>query len=83
MMTATISEFRKNIKSYFNKVIDNFEPLIINRGKDSLVVISLDEYNSLNATQHEMSSEANLKRLNASIEEFRNGKSFVKELIEE
>ncbi len=82
-MTATISEFRKNIKSYFNKVIDNFEPLIINRGKDSLVVISLDEYNSLNATQHEMSSEANLKRLNASIEEFRNGKSFVKELIEE
>ena len=82
-MTATISDFRKDIKSYFNKVIDNFEPLIINRGKDSLVVISLDEYNSLNATQYEMSSEVNVKRLNASIEEFKNGDSFVKELIEE
>ena len=82
-MTATISDFRKDIKSYFNKVIDNFEPLIINRGKDSLVVISLEEYNSLSSTQHELSSEANVKRLNDSIEEFKNGNSFVKELIEE
>jgi antitoxin YefM len=83
MMTATISDFRKDIKSYFNKVIDNFEPLIINRGKDSLVVISLEEYNSLNSTQHELSSEANVKRLNDSIEEFKNGDSIIKELIEE
>ena len=83
MMTATISDFRKNIKSYFNKVIDNFEPLIINRGKDSLVVISLDEYNSMNATLHEMSSDANMKRLQSAIEKFDRGESFVKELIEE
>lgn len=82
MMTATISDFRKDIKNYFNKVIDNFEPLIINRGKDSLVVISLDEYNSLNATQHEMSSKANVKRLRSAIEQFERGDSFTKELIE-
>ena len=83
MMTATISDFRKDIKSYFNKVIDNFEPLIINRGKDSLVVISLEEYNSLNATQHELSSVANVKRLESALESIRNGETFSKELIEE
>jgi antitoxin YefM len=81
MMTATISDFRKDIKSYFNKVIDNFEPLIINRGKDSLVVISLEEYNSLNATQHEMSSFTNMKRLYDAIESIKTGKSVTKELI--
>jgi len=82
-MTATISDFRKDIKNYFNKVIDNFEPLIINRGKDSLVVISLEEYNSLNATQHELSSVANVKRLESALEKIRKGKTFTKELIEE
>ena len=50
MVVANISEFRKDIKSYFDKVAKNFETLIINRGKDSgIVVMSLQEYNSLMA----------------------------------
>ena len=62
MITATISDFRKDIKQYFSKVTENFETLIINRGKNSgVVVISLTEYNSLLTTQHEMSSEINKK----------------------
>jgi antitoxin YefM len=53
MLIATISDFRKNIKKYLDSVSDDFETLIINRGQSSgVVVISLDEYNSLNATQH-------------------------------
>ncbi len=60
MMTTTVSDFRKHIKKYLDKVTSNFETLIINRGKDSgVVVISLDEYNSLRATQHEPSSKTN------------------------
>ena len=48
MLTATISDFRKDIRKYLDSVTNNFETLIINRGKDSgVVVISLDEYNSL------------------------------------
>lgn len=58
MLTTTISDFRKNIKKYFDSVTEDFETLIINRGKESgVVVISLDEYNSLTATQHELSSK--------------------------
>ena len=49
MLITSISDFRKDIKSYFDKVATNFETLIINRGKDSgIVVISLQEYNYLN-----------------------------------
>ncbi|AEV31203.1 prevent-host-death family protein [Owenweeksia hongkongensis DSM 17368] len=84
MISTNISDFRKDIKSYLNKVTQNFETLIINRGKESgVVVISLEEYNSLQATQHELSSAKNEQRLDSAIAKFRNGQSFSKELTEE
>ena len=83
MLTASISEFRKDIKTYLDKVTSNFETLIINRGKDSgVVVISLDEYNSLCTTQHELSSKVNEKRLDSAISKLKKGSSFSKKLIE-
>jgi len=82
MLTATISDFRKNIKKYLDSVTENFETLIIHRGKDSgVVVISLEEYNSLNETQHELSSKTNESRLDAAIEKLKKGDSFQKDLI--
>lgn len=82
MLTATISDFRKDIKQYLDRVTENFETLIINRGKDSgVVIMSLDEYNSLTATYHELSSKANEKRLDAAIEKLNSGNSFQKELL--
>lgn len=84
MLTTTISEFRKNIKRYLDRVTDNFETLIINRGKDNgVVIISLDEYNSLTATQHELSSKTNEARLDSAIMKLNKGASFQNELIEE
>ena len=84
MLTTNISDFRKDIKRYLDRVTENFETLIINRGKDNgVVVISLDEYNSLTATQHELSSKTNEARLDSAIEKLKNGSSFQKELIEE
>jgi antitoxin YefM len=83
MLIATISDFRRDIKKYLDKVSENFETLIINRGKDrGIVIMSLDEYNSLNATYHELSSKTNEKRLDSAIEKLKNSNSFDKELIE-
>ncbi|HRN41541.1 MAG: type II toxin-antitoxin system prevent-host-death family antitoxin [Flavobacteriales bacterium] len=83
MLTTTISDFRKDIKKYLDNVTTNFETLIINRGKDSgVVVMSLEEYNSLCTTQHELSSKANEKRLDSAIEKLKNGTSFQKDLID-
>ena len=84
MLTTTISDFRKDIKRYLDKVTENFETLIINRGKDSgVVIMSLAEYNALNATHYELSSKTNERRLDAAIEKLKSGNSFTKELIEE
>ncbi len=84
MLTATISDFRKDVRRYLDRVTENFETLIINRGKDKgVVVISLDEYNSLQATQHELSSKENEKRLDSAIEKLKNKSTFQKDLIEE
>ena len=83
MLVANISDFRKNIKLYLDKVANNFETLIINRGKnENIVVMSLDEYNSLIATNYELSSRKNEMRLDSAIEKLKKGKSFTKDLIE-
>ena len=83
MITTTISDFRKDIKKYLDRVTENFETLIINRGKDNgVVIMSLDEYNSLSATHHELSSKANEKRLDSAIEKLKKGSTFQKEIIE-
>jgi antitoxin YefM len=83
MITTTISDFRKDIKKYLDRVTKNFETLIINRGKDNgVVIMSLDEYNSLTATQHELSSQLNEKRLDSAIQKLRSGESFEKNLVD-
>lgn len=84
MLTTTISDFRKDIKQYLDRVTENFETLIINRGKDTgVVIMSLDEYNSLSATYHELSSKSNEKRLDSAIEKLKSGATFQKGLIEQ
>ena len=83
MFTTTISDFRKDIKRYLDGVTENFETLIINRGKDNgVVIISLDEYNSLRSTQHELSSKSNEERLDSAIDKLKKGSSFHKDLID-
>ena len=47
MVTTTISDFRKGIKSYVDSVIASNETVLINRGQKGAVLISLDEYNSI------------------------------------
>lgn len=84
MQITTVSDFRKDIKTYLDRVVKNFETLIINRGKDAgIVIMSLEEYNSLMATNHELSSRKNELRLDAAIDKLRNEKTFNRDLIED
>ena len=83
MISTTLSDFRKETKQYLDKVTNERETLIINRGKDTGVVsISLEEYNSLNATLHEMSSRKNMEVLDASIKQMKEVKHYRKKLIQ-
>ncbi|SMC83821.1 type II toxin-antitoxin system Phd/YefM family antitoxin [Moheibacter sediminis] len=84
MLITSVSDFRKDIKMYLDKVSKNFETLIINRGKEpGIVVMSLDEYNSLMATNYELSSRKNEMRLDFAIEKLKSGNSFSKDLSED
>ncbi len=84
MLTTTISSFRKEMKQYLDSVTQDFETLIINRGKsEGVVIMSLAEYNSLRATQHELSSVKNEQRLDSAISKLKSGSSFTRELSKE
>jgi antitoxin YefM len=63
MQITTVSDFKKDMKTYLDKVVQNFETLIINRVKDLRIAeMSLQEYNSLMTTNHELSFRKNKLR---------------------
>lgn len=79
MKAITISTFRKRLKEHLEYVIKSAGVIVIPRGKgdddDAVVVISISEYNSLKDTEHLMSTDANRKRLQESIDQAREGET--------
>lgn len=82
METVNYTDFRANLKHWFDKVINDVSEVIIKRkdGKD-LVLISLDEYNSLKETTYLLSGKNRDVLLN-SIKELEQGNGVEKSLIE-
>ena len=61
---------------------DNGEIVVVSRSKGkNVVVMSLEEYNSMQETLHLVSSKANQKRLDEANEEMRSGNSSKHKLI--
>ena len=73
MRTTTATNFRANIKGFIDSVINDSQEVIINRGDDAVVLISLDEYNSLKETEYLMSSKAMEKAILQGMEDVKNG----------
>jgi antitoxin YefM len=83
MNVTTISKFRKNSKTYFDQVIDDKDVLLITRNDgQTVVVMTLDQYNSQVETDYLNSSAANRKHLEKSIASLRAKKLEAHELIE-
>jgi len=75
MRTANYSELRNNLKHYLDGVINDSEPLLVHRsGSESVVVISLDEYNSIKETEYIMKSPAMMDVIRKGKEEIEKGK---------
>ena len=66
MVTTTISDFRKSIKDYVDTVIKSNEPVLINRGRQGAVLVSLDEYNVLARTASILNSRSAIDIVDAS-----------------
>ena len=83
MNVTSISKFRKNAKSYFDRVIEDKDVLLITRNDgQTVVVMTLDQYNSKVETDYLNSSIANRKHLEKSIASLRAGKLEKHDLIE-
>ncbi len=83
METVNYTDFRSNLKYWLDKVINDVSDIIIKRkeGKD-LILISLDEYNSLKETTYLLTGK-NRDILIKSIEELETDNGVEKDLIEE
>lgn len=84
MRVVNYSEFRNKLTENLNAVNDDREVVIVSRSKGkNVVVMDLDEYNSLQETLHLTATKANRKRLEDAILEMGKGKSSRHKLIED
>ena len=84
MNAITYTDLRQNLKTYMDKVIQDNDPLIITRkNKKNVILISVDEYNSLIETNYLLSNEANAEHLKKSIAHHKSGKTKLRELFDE
>lgn len=75
MRTANYTELRNNLKSYLDGVVNDSEPLLVHRaGNESVVIISLDEYNSIKETEYIMKSPAMMEVIREGEKEMKEGK---------
>jgi antitoxin YefM len=79
--TMTYSESRARYAEVLNSVTDDREEVVITRaGHEPVVIVSLEDYESLKETAYLLRSPANARRLLASIDELENGGGIVREL---
>jgi antitoxin YefM len=78
MQTANYTGLRNNLKAYIDSVIDDSDTVIVNRGRDTgIVLMSLSEYNSLKEMEYIMSSHVMVARLKEAENEMHEGKGKV------
>ena len=83
MKVVNYTDLRVNLKKWMDLVVNDVEELIIKRKNNKdLVLISLDEYNSLKETSYLLSGK-NRDVLMQSIKESKAGKIEEHNLIEE
>ena len=83
MQTTTFSYARQNLATTMDKVTNNHIPITITRqNKEPIVMISLEDFKSMEETAYLMQSINNTLRLNDAITQLESGLGIPKELIE-
>ena len=79
--SITYTAARENLAATINRVCEDNAPVLITRNRDqSVVMLSLAEYESLEETAHLLRSPENAKRLLRSINQLERGKGVRKKL---
>jgi antitoxin YefM len=75
MQAITYSEARNDLKNVMDDACSNHEPILITRRKGkSVVLVSLEDYESIMESEYLLSSPANASRLLQSLKVARTGK---------
>ena len=83
METMNYSTAREKLAATIKKVCDDHEPININRKRENAVVmISLEDYKSLEETAYLLRSPKSARRLLESIAELEQGGGKERELVE-
>ena len=81
MNAITYTAARENLASTMDRVCNDHTPVIITRNRDqSVVMLSLEDFESLEETAYLMRSPANAKRLLEAIHALETGKGIVRDL---
>jgi antitoxin YefM len=84
MLATSYSNFRQDLKLFFDKVNSQHTPLLVTRAKgEDIVVLSKADYDSMEETFYLLKSPNNASRILKSIEQLTNGQGAEKQLIEE
>ena len=82
MKSKTYTEAREKLSEIIEKVCDDHDPYIITKRRDkAVVVMSLEDYESLAETAYLLRSPRNARRLLESIKELEEGRGNEKDLL--
>lgn len=81
MEVMTYTDARASLKDVMDRVIhDHVEVVVTRKKREAVVMISLDEYNSIQETLHLQKSPENARRLQASIAQLDAGKGLERDI---
>lgn len=83
MIAVNYSQVRKNMKTYMDKVTNDFETIIVTRKDKNVVIISEEAYNNLLENAYLLKDKANYDWLMESKKQLESGKATVHQLIDE
>jgi len=83
MKALSYTALRSNLAKTMEKVCDDHEPIVITRKSEGAVVmLSLEDYESLEETTYLLRSPKNVKRLLESVSQLEEGRGMEKALRE-
>ena len=83
MDVISYSDTRAHLKEVMDRVVADHAPVVVSRQKaESVVMISLSDWNAIEESIHLLSTEANRQRLLAGIGQLDGGNGKARDLIE-
>ena len=84
MLAVNYTSLRKNMKSYFDKVVNEYETMVVTRkNNENVVVLSEDTYNNLMENIHVLGNKENYDWLTESKQQLEEGNQKIHDLIED